>query len=154
MRAIGELIIAGLLLVNMGWAQKGEMPLVDANPAIRFDAIDLYIDTGDDPLAAYQLDLSAAVGDVKIVGLEGGEHPAFSAPPYYDPAAMQGDRVIIADFSTAAAHTLPTGKTRIATIHVQIIGDIEPKYSVELQVSATSDGKGIPAEFTLETGQE
>lgn len=154
MRAIGEFIIAGMLLLNMGWLQKGETAPADASPAVRFDAIDLYVDTGDDPLGAYQLDLSAAVGDVKIVGLEGGEHPAFAEPPYYDPAAMQGDRVIIAGFSTAAAHTLPTGKTRIATIHVQITGDIEPKYSVELQVSATTDGKGIPAEFTLETGPE
>ena len=121
---------------------------------IRFAAVNLMIDTKDQPLAAYQLDFKAAAGAeaVKIVGIEGGEHKAFSKPPYYDPKAMQHNRVIIARFSTAEAKDLPHGKTRIATIHLQITGKVEPDYAVGLTTSATVDGRKIPAKATIEKG--
>jgi hypothetical protein len=125
----------------------------DAGPGpVRFEAVDVYVETGDEPLAAYQLDLGAVAGDVRIVGLEGGEHPAFAEPPYYDPVAMQGDRVIIAAFSTAAADDLPRGRTRIATVHVRISGDRAPRYEAALSVSATAEGEPIPARVILESG--
>jgi hypothetical protein len=111
----------------------------------------VFVECGDAPLAAYQLDLRATTGNVRIVGIEGGEHAAFADPPYYDPAAIQGDRVIIGAFSTAPADTLPTGRTRIATVHVQVSGDRQPEYKAELSVAATVDGGAIPGRLTLET---
>ncbi|MCH8315150.1 MAG: hypothetical protein IIA64_04175 [Planctomycetes bacterium] len=145
MRMLAPICIAALLAVTIVCAQ-------DDVQSIRFDAIDVYVQTGDEPLAAYQLDLSAAKGDVTIVGIEGGQSEVFTAPPYYDPAAIQNDRVIIASFSTAAADALPRGKVRIATIHVQIVGDIEPEYDATITVAATVDGEPIDAELILETG--
>ncbi len=145
MRMLAPICIAALVAVTVVCAQ-------DNVQSIRFDAIDVYVQTGDKPLAAYQLDLSAEKGDVTIVGIEGGESEFFTAPPYYDPAAIQNDRVIIAYFSTAAADALPRGKVRIATIHVQIVGDIQPKYDAKITVAATVDGEPIDAELILETG--
>ncbi len=112
-----------------------------SKPAIRFTYVDVLIDTKDQPLAAYQFELAAEKGDVKIVGIEGGEHAAFKAPPYYDPAAMSRDHVIIAAFNTGK--DLPKGKTRVARVHVQITGEIKPEYVLKLEVAASSEGQPI-----------
>jgi hypothetical protein len=117
--------------------------------AIRFVGIGVFVDTAAHPLAAYQLDVRASEGDVKIAGIEGGEHAAFANPPYYDAAAMQQDHVIIAAFSTAKSEQLPAGRTRIATLHVQITGPQEPKFAAQLTVAATAGGAAIPAEVHL-----
>jgi hypothetical protein len=47
------------------------------NNAIRFEAIDVFVDSGDQHLAAWQLELASRTKDVEIVGIEGGEHRAF-----------------------------------------------------------------------------
>ena len=104
----------------------------------------IYLDSGDTPLAAYQFELKAKTGQIKIVGVEGGEHPAFREAPYYDPAALMHDRIIIAAFNTGT--DLPHGRTRIATIHLQILGDAEPQYELKLVVAADRDAEEVPAE--------
>lgn len=110
-------------------------------PAVRFATVSVIVDSGATPLAAYQFELAAEVGQVKIVGIEGGEHAAFAAPPYYDPAAMMNNRVIIAAFSTG--RDLPKGKTRVATVHVQITGDTGPRYAAKLIVAGSDNGTPI-----------
>lgn len=112
-----------------------------SKPAIRFTYVDVFIDSKDQPLAAYQFELAAEKGDVKIVGIEGGEHAAFKAPPYYDPAAMSRDHVIIAAFNTGK--DLPKGKTRVARVHVQITGEPKPEYVIKLEVAASFKGQPI-----------
>ena len=120
--------------------------------ASRFGYVDLFVDAADQPLAAYQLEFEATAGDVKIVGVEGGQHAAFKQAPYYDPEAMQRERVILAAFSTADAAELPVGKTRVATIHLQTSGDIEPQYAIKLVTSATAEGAETPATLSIEKG--
>jgi|SRR5439155_20026606 len=116
----------------------------------RFRAVDIYVDSKGTPLAAYQIEFSCTKGVAKIVGIEGGEHPAFSEAPFYDPQAMRHERVIIAAFSTATADKLPAGKTRVATIHVQIIGDSEPRFELKLQTAGDAEGKKISVEASFE----
>ena len=148
MRRVAVIVLVAVLLGSTGRiGNRYASP-----PATRFDAIDVYVDSGTQPLAAYQLHLSAKTGEVKIVGIEGGEHSAFADPPYYDPAAMQHDRVIIAAFNTALPEQLPKGVTRVATIHVQVAGEAQPTFQAELTVAATLDGKTIPAHLVLQTG--
>jgi hypothetical protein len=77
--------------------------------AVRFLTVDIFVDTKDKPLAAYQIEFSATNTVAKIVGIEGGEHPAFRDAPYYDPKALQQERVILAAFSTEPDNRLPTG---------------------------------------------
>ena len=115
---------------------------------VRFAAVDIFVDSADKPVAAYQLEFSVTNGVAKIVGIEGGEPPAFREAPFYDPKAMQHERVILAAFSTDKQ--LPSGKSRVATIHLQITGEASPQLGLHLQVIADSDGKKVSATTSFE----
>ena len=117
--------------------------------AVRFRVVDIFVDSKTAPLAAYQVEFSAANGNAKIVGIEGGDS-VFSDAPFYDPKAMQHERVIIAAFSTESAEKLPTGKTRVATIHLQTRSDVELDFVVKLHIAANSIGKKISPLITAE----
>lgn len=148
------------LLPLVGFAQLAQPPQeadlqYETPPRSAFTALEIWLDTGDRPLAAYQLEMAATAGEVKIVGIEGAAPGSvFAEPPYYDPAAMQSERIIIADFSTAAPGTLPAGRFRIATIHLQVVGDIEPAFETKLTVAADADGNAIEAHLTTRPGQD
>jgi hypothetical protein len=111
----------------------------------RFAVVDVYVDAGDVPLAAWQVEVRAVAGSVKLVGVEGGEHAAFREPPFYDPAALHaGDgksdgRIILGAFNIG--DELPTGRTRVARLHVEVEG--EAKYEAKLTACATRDGDRI-----------
>jgi len=146
-RVICVILLSTALMVSV-MAQQPEFETSSAEPTVHFAPLDVFIDSGRHKLAAFQFELKTLAGEVKIVGVEGGEHEAFAEPAYYDPAALANDRIIIAAFNTAA--DLPTGKTRIATIHLQIIGDVKPEYQLDLTVAASEDGNEIPAEISFE----
>jgi hypothetical protein len=116
--------------------------------AVRFEAIDVFVDSGNQPLAAYQVELTSKTPGVEIVGIEGGEPAAFAEPPNYDSRAMPNNRVIIAAFTTG--ENLPAGRCRVARIHVQLRGPGVKEYETKLSVSATTDGKRVPAELSIE----
>jgi hypothetical protein len=118
-----------------------------ANGAVRFEAIDVFVDSGTAPLAAYQFELASETPGVEIVGIEGGEHAAFEEPPFYDPKAMNNNRVILAAFNTG--NDLPSGRSRVARIHVQLEGPGLKEYRTKLAVSATTDGTTIPATISV-----
>ncbi len=167
--ALTALVVACLIVTLLApRTGQGSRP---ADSSVRFAPVHIYLDSGDTPLAAYQFELVCSVPvrtsesnassrwtsgslrtSTQIVGVEGGEHPAFNNAPYYDPAALANNRIIIAAFSTGA--DLPKGRTRIATIHLQIPGDTEPEYELKLAVAADADGREFPAELTLETGED
>jgi hypothetical protein len=119
---------------------------VSACAQTKFVAMDLLIDPQGKDLAAYQIEITASRG-VKIVGVEGGEHPEFRKAPYYDPKGIQHERLIVAAFSTADAFKLPTVATRVLTIHLEC--DREPKLKMNLKVAANSRGERIFAEAKL-----
>ena len=91
------IIVTSICVIVPVLAQQSEF---DDTPqqAVRFAPLHIYLDSGNQPLAAYQFELKAMAGQIKIVGVEAGEHPAFKQPPYYDPAALMNNRIIIADF--------------------------------------------------------
>jgi hypothetical protein len=122
---------------------KGQPPL--------FRPVAVYIDSGGVPLAAYQVEIIAR-GDARIVGVEGGESGAFHNPPYYDPAALQGGRIILAAFNTGS--DLPRGRTRVATLHMrQAQADVT--YEAKLIAAAGQDGRRISAKVeTQPEGEE
>jgi len=145
------IILAGICFIVPVLAQQSQQDYSTAQSGVRFAPLHIYLDSGNSSLAAYQFELKAAAGQIKIVGVEGGQHAAFKEAPYYDPAALAKERIIIAAFSTGG--DLPKGRTRIATIHLQIAGDVEPKYELKLIVAGDADGKEIPAEITLKKGE-
>ena len=151
MNKIMPIILACIYLIVPVLAQQSEQDYSTAQPGVRFAPLHIYLDSGNRNLAAYQFELKAAAGQIKIVGVESSGHKAFKEAPYYDPAALAKDRIIIAAFSTGS--DLPKGRTRIATIHLQIAGDVEPQYELKLIVAADADAKETPAEITFEKGE-
>ena len=143
-------LVAISLILAFLYAEAGQAA-TKVGPSVRFAPLHIFLDSGSRPLAAFQFELNAAAGQIKIVGVEGGEHKAFKEAPYYDPAALANDRIIIAAFNTG--RELPKGRTRIATIHLQIIGDAEPDYELKLTVAADADAKEIPAKISFEKGE-
>jgi hypothetical protein len=150
MRLIGifvTLCVVAPLLAGISTSRTQE----SSEQKVRFAPVHIYLDPGGKPLAAYQFELKARTGRIKIVGVEGGAHPAFQEAPYYDPAALMNERIIIAAFNTG--HDLPTARTRIATIHLQILGAAEPEYELKLMAVADDNGQEIPAELNLQVGE-
>jgi len=99
----------------------------------RFVAVDVYADTGGRPLAAWQIELSCDPAQAKIVGVEG----AGAKPPYYDPEALMGGRIILADFSTEPAP--PSGRVLVARVHFRETGS--PVYAPTLMAAAAPGGE-------------
>jgi hypothetical protein len=135
-----KLVIFMMLIgASIGASGAAPAPPTDAS----FTYVDVSIDPHGTPLAAYQFELRTTAGDVKLVGIEGGEHAAFAKPPYYDTRALLNDRIVIAAFNTGT--DLPSAKTRVARLMVRVAGPVPPKYDVKLQVAASSDAKPIDA---------
>ena len=151
MKKITAIILTSVCVMVPVLAQQSEHGDVVAEPGVRFAPVHIYLDSGNRSLAAYQFELKATAGQIEIVGIEGGKHEAFSEAPYYDPAALAQDRIIIAAFNTG--QDLPKGRTRIATIHLQITGETEPQYELNLTVAGDADGNEIPAKITFEKGE-
>jgi hypothetical protein len=117
------------------------------------------VDPGGEALAAYQVDVRAGVaGDadgadgahqpvprvVQIVGIEGGEHPAFREPPYYDAQAMAGDRAVLAAFTLG--RDVPREATRVARVNLRVEGPGEPRVDARLMTAGDPSGDRIAAE--------
>ena len=152
MKEITAIILMSISIIVPVLAQQSEQDITTVQPSVRFAPLHIYLDSGSRPLAAFQFELKAAAGQIKIVGVEGGQHAAFKEAPYYDKAALyKSNRIIIAAFNTG--RELPKGRTRIATIHLQIIGDAEPDYELKLTVAADADAKEIPAKISFEKGE-
>jgi len=140
---ISAILIATLALAALVAAQP-------SRPAIRFAAYDLLIDTNDKPLGAYQVRIESTSANNKLVGIEGGaKSTAFADPPTYDPRALSasaesefGDKIILAAYTLSAA-PVSNQPIRVARIHVQIMGDDEPEWSLTLVAAADATGKRI-----------
>jgi len=119
----------------------------------RFTTLDVYVESTE-PLAAWQFELREASGRMRVVGVENGETAAFGDAPYYDLAAVsQGtaDRIIVADYSMRQDVELPTGRNRLATIHMQIEGTAEPVYVLNLMAAGGANGEPIQATIDFDT---
>ena len=146
------LALATLLLATWTLHSQEMQPAATVERTVRFEAVDVYLDPQGEPLAAYQFELKDPSGDVAIVGIEGGDHPAFGEPPYYDPAALRHHRVIIAAFSTYTE--LPDTRTRVARIHYQITGEQDAQLTIQLEVASSPDGRDIEGTTTsLQKGE-
>ena len=119
----------------------------------RFATLDIYIESAE-PLAAWQFELREASGRMRVVGVENGETAAFGEAPYYDLAAVSegtAERIIVADYSTRQAVELPTGRNRLATIHIQLEGRADPVYVLNLMAAGGANGEPIQAFIDFDT---
>jgi len=118
------------------------LALVALTPAqeIRFVAVDIFAETKGRELAAWQIELECDPAQAKIVAVEGRE-----TPPYYDPAALQGGRIILAAFTTEP-HA-PAGRVLIARVHLQETGKTD--YRVKVMAAASTGGERIEPTIDL-----
>jgi len=107
---------------------------------VRFEAVDVFIDARA-PISAYQFELDVSQGHAEIVGVEGGEHPAFAEPPYSDPAALRNDRIIIAAYDLGP--DLPAGRVRVARVHLLV--HAAASYEARLDVALGRDADDVDA---------
>ena len=120
-----------------------------ALPAVaapRFVALDIIIES-EQPLAAWQFELVERGGNMKVVGIENGDSPAFERAPYYDRDAVAGgqaEHIVVAHYSLERDNELPTGATRVATVHVMLDGGVAD-FELKLITATTSDGRKIQA---------
>lgn len=145
-RVLSILFLACLL--GLTDADSNEPPR--SQPAApHFGWVDVFIDPQGKPLACYQFELTPKDAEVTLVGVEGGEHTAFSQPPYYDEKANLQNRIVIAAFNTG--NDLPRQRTRVARIMVRVRGGT-PHYAATLEVCASADTSRIPAIISTSEG--
>lgn len=150
---IGAILM--MLLLGVSWlgcpVRAEAIPQTRATTqAVRFGYVDILVDPGGVPLAAYQFELKATESDATIVGVEGGDVPAFRDAPFYDPQALKQGRIIIAAYSTSDA--LPAGAVRVARVHLQIAGPGRPIYQVRLMAAGDREGNAIRAIAAIREG--
>jgi hypothetical protein len=120
---------------------------------VTFTALDVYVES-EQPLAAWQFELQDRNGVMQVVGVENGESRAFDRAPYYDREAVnlgRADRIIVADYTLADEDELPTGRVRVATLHLMLTGTQTPVYQVSLIAAARPDGRRLDATISVET---
>jgi hypothetical protein len=120
------------------------------DPVARFANVDVYIDPHGAALAAYQVECTADPSRATLVGVEGGFHEAFKTPPYYDPKALAGHRIVLAALNPGS--DLPKEKVRVATLHLRILGDAPANVSAKLVTAASSNEQVIPADVSVAEG--
>lgn len=146
-------VVIATVLLLCSWAPAQAADAANAG-APRFVFLDVMVDSGTEPLAAYQVELFATNQVVKIVGIEGGDHPAFRTPPYYDPVALQREHVTLGAFSLAAEPDLPWGSVRVASLHCMVAGDAKPTFNASVTAAATSGGRTISLQVTVRERKE
>ena len=127
-------LVAGLFAV----AAPGE-------PKTRFMPVEVFLDSPE-PVAAWQFELKDRNASMKVVGVENGGSDVFQRAPYYDREAVtQGDarRIVVADYSLAEESELPSGRVRVATLHLML--DDDPDFELNLITANTADGRPIDA---------
>lgn len=146
-RALIVFLLCGAALA--AWELRAQQ-----QPATRFTVVDVYVESME-PLAAWQFELTERGGRMQVVGIEGGESASFAEPPFYDRDAVEqgaADRIIVADFSLNTADALPSGRTRVARVHVRLSGEEQPDYELRLVAAGSTNGRSIDAEVSLDTG--
>jgi hypothetical protein len=140
--------VSALLALFLLWSTtEARTTSLSTTVPVTFRTVPVFVDPHAKPLAAYQVEISADPARVTLVGIEGGEHPAFNAAPYYDPAALNHNRVILGAFSTSS--DLPTTKTRVATLHVRVTGDEPLTWSTRLITAADPTGQSLAADVSV-----
>lgn len=144
MKLVCAILVGVTLAPVLDAAEQGQ-----ADEAPRFVPVDIYLDSPT-PVAAWQFELADRNGGIKVVGVENGESPAFERAPYYDREATQTgavERIVIADYTLADVAELPTGRTRIATVHAMVTGVAD--FDLKLVTATTTDGRPIEASISL-----
>jgi hypothetical protein len=118
-----------------------------SSSGVHFLGMDLWVDSGDEALAAYQVEITYDRNTVKIVGLEGGQKGSYTNAPYYDQKGFESGGIIVAAFTTGK--DAPKGRIRVARIHIAVEGTIKPELTFKLMTAAKPGGRRINPKIEL-----
>lgn len=111
----------------------------------RFMPVEVFLDSPE-PVAAWQFELKDRNASMKVVGVENGDSDVFQPAPYYDRDAVtkgEARRIVVADYSLAEESKLPSGRVRVATLHLMLDGEAD--FELNLVTANTADGRPIEA---------
>jgi hypothetical protein len=114
-----------------------------------FAVFDVFVDSGAEHLAAYQLKISDEKAAIKILSVEGGEHASFAQAPKFDGKAIQRDVIKIAAFSLDAGEKLPSGRVHVASLHVEIGPGLAPNWKSVVEAAGGPGGTKISATVSI-----
>lgn len=124
----------------------GFVPVVAIGEAeVRFVPVEVFLDSPE-PVAAWQFEFKDRNARMTVVGVQNGGSDVFQQAPYYDREAVargDADRIIVADYSLAEKSALPSGRIRVATLHLMLEGDAD--FELQLVAANTADGRPIEA---------
>ncbi|HVS72494.1 MAG TPA: hypothetical protein VHQ47_14660 [Phycisphaerae bacterium] len=149
---IWRAVMVVMMVAGASWVRgaEGAGAAPEGSGAVRFVAVDVEVDAGKVGLGAYQVELDA--GDGVLVGVEGGESAAFREAPFYDPKALERHRIVLAAFHVAGAGgaggELPTGETRVARVHLEMLGG-RGMAEVQSKLVVATDGAGRAIDATV-----
>jgi hypothetical protein len=132
------MIVAGCFGAVLLWTVCFGAAEARAQQAPTFAAVDVWVDSGDRAMAAWQVVVQYDADDAEIVGVEGGEPGVFRSAPYFDENGKTAGRMILGAFTLDEANA-PSGRVRVARLHLMLTGDT-PNLRVALQAAAGSDG--------------
>lgn len=153
-------LLLTLATTGLGFRATTTIAIEQDAPTVRFAAVDIVLNLPDGAeLGSYQVELAPldnTPARLRVVGIEGGEHPAFKTPPFYDPQAIGNEHVIIAAYSTAP--DLPTGRSRIARVHYEITGRgelpaLEQLIDMRAAIATDRVGDVVDAAMTITASQ-
>jgi hypothetical protein len=149
MKRLAAFILLGSLLALTSGVERAAptSATLPGDTDVAFVPVHVFIDPHGKPLACYQVRITATAGDATLVGIEGGDSSAFNNAPYYDPRALQGNRIILGAYSLDP--NPPAGNTRVATLMFRVAGSTAPSYDAMLEVAGTTDAKPIAATVSL-----
>jgi hypothetical protein len=123
-------------------------PEEECKGKISFSTADVYVDSNNDELAAYQIDIKYDKEKIKIVGLEGGTG-GFNKPPFYDQAGLEGGHIILAAFVSDDKQA-KKGSSSVARLHLQTTGCPPFELKTEPVAAAKPGGKSIPVKVKID----
>ena len=132
-RVLGLMAVALLAVAAPGQAKA------------RFVPVDVFLDSPE-PVAAWQFELKDRNASMQVVGVESGGGDVFQRAPYYDREAVtrgEASRIVVADYSLAEQSKLPSGRVRVATLHLLVDGDAD--FELNLITATAADGRPIEA---------
>lgn len=122
---------------------------IAVGPPLRTAAVDVYVDTLEQPLAGYEIEVAGDRGRLAVTGVEGGDPMGFSDPPACR-TGPDGKTVISA---SCRGQYFPVGKTRVARLSIRMAGSDPPRWHrVRLRHAAAPDGERLQARLVLSRG--
>ena len=124
-------------------------PFVFSQGLSKFEVVNIYIDSQENALVAYQIELTYDE-DIEIVSIEAGQTKAFTHAPFYQKTPKNKGKLVLASFTTKD-EIAPKGMNKFCSIHIRYTGKNELRIKTLVKAAAKAGGEKIPIKVILKT---